>query len=280
MVLEKLKIDFFNELKDVYSSSELEFLFPIFLEDVFEITRGFARDSKTIIPEYRLGKWNQYLEKLKNNIPYQYVLGNTEFFGLHLKLNSSVLIPRPETEELLDYISKLDLSPAKSIADFGTGSGCIALGLKRLFPSAQVWAYDISLDALALAAENAEINGLAVNFEEFDILNIEKQPLEESYELIISNPPYIREMEKVEMEARVLNFEPESALFVDDSNPLIFYKAMEKIASHHLSLTGSMFLEINQYLAKETEMLFKERFWSTKLLKDLSGNWRFLQVWK
>lgn len=280
MKISDLKIQFETELQANYSKAELEFLYSIFMEELFSVSKGNLRFREMDEINSHLDSWNSAIIELKSGRPYQYVLGSTEFYGLKLKLNSHTLIPRPETEELLDLLSRENLKELKSIADFGTGSGCIALGLKKIFPDADVKGFDVSSTALEIAKQNSHDNNLEVEFLELDLLKVDQISMNSSFDLILSNPPYVRELEKNEMDKGVLEFEPHQALFVKDENPLLFYEILEGVGEKYLNLKGKMYFEINQFLATETEDLFKSKFWKTQLIKDMSGNWRFLKVWK
>lgn len=280
MKLLELKNQFFTQLQEVYSLSELEFLFPIFMEDLFTFPKETIRSNLQQEFLSDIKNFEKSIEDLKRGVPYQYVLGSTEFYGLKLKLNSSTLIPRPETEEMLDHIAKSNIKGVNTAADFGCGSGCIAIGLKKIFNNAKVCGFDISREALTIATENSMKNKLEVDFSKWDILSSSTRPLNKSFDLIVSNPPYVRELEKENMDSKVLEFEPHGALFVPNADALKFYEALEKIGQKHLNLSGIMFFEINQYLGKETEEIYKSKNWQVELFKDMSGNDRFLKVWK
>jgi release factor glutamine methyltransferase len=212
------------------------------------------------------------LSKLKKEIPIQYILGETEFFDLKFKVNNKVLIPRPETEELIEWVlknSKLKTQNSKlNILDIGTGSGCIAISLAKNLPNAEVYAIDISSEAIKIAQKNAEINKVSVNFIETDILKIEE--LQYTFDIIVSNPPYVRELEKEKMHQNVLANEPHLALFVENDNPLLFYDKIADLAKSYLTKNGNLYFEINQYLGKETVDLLKSKGFNTiELKKDL-----------
>ena len=218
------------------------------------------------------------LKRLQKHEPIQYILGEIEFFGLPFKVNKNVLIPRPETEELVEWILQDLQETGKDeprILDIGTGSGCIAISLAKNLPKALVSAIDISEAALETAKMNAALNGVEVRFLQKDILSMGE--LTEKYDLIVSNPPYVRELEKHEMKPNVLNNEPETALFVKDENPLLFYDKIAKLAQVGLKKNGGLYFEINQYLGKETEQLIREAGMETELRKDFLGNFRMLK---
>jgi release factor glutamine methyltransferase len=220
------------------------------------------------------------VERLKTHEPIQYILGVAEFFGLELKVQPGILIPRPETEELVDWICKTGIPTSAKILDIGTGSGCIPLALKNELPAAEVMAVDVSEKALSIAAENAQKHQLEVAFELADILKWEERswPL---FDVIVSNPPYVMEREKKLMEANVLEHEPELALFVSDTDPLIFYRALAQFASKQLNESGFLFFEINENLGDEMVDLVKQLgFKSIELRRDLNGKNRMLRCQK
>jgi len=218
---------------------------------------------------------------LKLQKPIQYILGEADFFGLILKVTPDVLIPRQETEELVDWITKSKHAENPSILDIGTGSGCIAISLAKSIRNVKVTAIDISANALAVAKENAIINNVSVDFLEVDILNptciIQNQP----FDIIVSNPPYVRDLEKALMNANVLDHEPHTALFVNDSDPLLFYRAIAVRSKELLNKTGIVFCETNEALGNETRQLFiREGYCDVELKKDLNGKDRMIKaIW-
>ena len=225
--------------------------------------------------EQELMIWNTILEKLKLEIPIQYIIGTTSFFGLDFNVNENVLIPRPETEELVDLIIKNCNSKTPKIIDIGTGSGCIAISLAKNIPLATVYAIDVSEKALEIAKVNATLNNVNVNFILANILDVDN--LNEQFDVIVSNPPYVRNLEKHEIKKNVLEYEPHLALFVNDNDALIFYKKIAELAKINLSQNGQLFFEINQYLGKETkELLENLDFKKVILKKDIYGNDRMI----
>jgi len=208
--------------------------------------------------------------RLKNFEPIQYILGETEFYGLKLAVNPFVLIPRPETEELVQWIIKSQLPENCKILDIGTGSGCIALALKNELKNAEVFGTDISENALVVARQNAIKNNLDVDFFQADILKWEKIDWK-TFDVIVSNPPYIRESEKKLIHPNVINHEPASALFVADSNPLVFYRSIAIFAKKQLSGNGLLFFEINENLGSEMKkMLICFGFSEIEIRKDIN----------
>jgi release factor glutamine methyltransferase len=223
------------------------------------------------------------LTRLKTGEPVQYILGHAEFYGLYFKVNPSVLIPRPETEELVEWaissVGSLQLA-AGSILDIGTGSGCIAISLKKNLKDAQVSAIDISPEALKTAKENAELNEVDVNFIQNDILNLTHHSLLTThYSLIISNPPYVTLDDKKQMHTNVTDFEPHTALFVPEDDPLIFYRAIADFASTHLEKGGLLFLEINENYGEQTVDILKHKLFNNiELRKDMSRKYRMIKA--
>ncbi|MGZ4034490.1 MAG: peptide chain release factor N(5)-glutamine methyltransferase, partial [Bacteroidia bacterium] len=266
---------------------------------------GIGIKGNETMSESELLKFNFAIKDLKKHKPIQYILGQADFYKLKFKVNEHVLIPRPETEELVDLIIKDYQSSGRnnndlSILDIGTGSGCIPIALKKNIPEAKISALDISEEALALAKENAEINGTEINFLKFDILSTLNLPAGQSglelltsnsehpisdiqsptpvFDIIVSNPPYIRISEKENMSQNVLNYEPHLALFVNDPNPLLFYKTIAGFALKYLKPNGKIYFEINQALGLESKyMLENKGFKNVELIKDLSNNYRILR---
>ena len=272
---------FIKELTPICSAEEAESFFYIIQEDLQQLKRvDLALNPDLSLSEEQLNKWNAYLSQPKLEIPVQYVLGKTNFFGLDFEVNPAVLIPRPETEELVDWIIESQKETAKDqnlrIIDIGTGSGCIAISLAKNIPNAQVTALDVSVDALATAKKNAQNNQVDVAFRNQNIL--ETNDLQEKFDVIVSNPPYVRDLEKVEIKKNVLDYEPHLALFVENDNALIFYKKIAELAQKNLKPNGFLFFEINQYLGPEMIGLLQEMgFKNIVLKKDIYGNDRMIR---
>lgn len=266
-----------SELKGLYPISEIEGFTRIIFEAVF----GWSFTKQVInkhekISEFDFNRIKEIVLRLKRFEPIQYILGETEFYGLTLNVNPSVLIPRPETEELVDWIVRENLPENSRILDIGTGSGCIALALKSRNKKSKVSGIDISESALEVAIENAIKNRLEVNFFLADILN-PKDSIFEVYDVIVSNPPYIRESEKLQMQSNVLEYEPENALFVSDNNPLVFYRSIVFFAEKHLADKGKLFFEINENLGSEMKsMLTDFGFCDIQIRNDINGKNRMI----
>ena len=266
-----------KELAGIYPNKEIEGFTRIILETVcgWGFTEQVLKKHERI-NESEFEKIKVIITRLKNFEPIQYILGETEFYGLKLKVNPSVLIPRPETEELVDWIVKSNLAENCCVLDIGTGSGCIALAVKSQLPKTSVSGVDISEMALKLATQNAVENNLNVDFLKADILNWE-QFTWEKYDVIVSNPPYIRESEKSEMQVNVLNFEPENALFVEDEDPLVFYRSIAAFAKNYLTKNGLLFFEINENMGEEmVDLLYDSDFLDIEIRKDINGKNRML----
>lgn len=229
--------------------------------------------------------WATITERLNNNEPIQYILGETEFYGRRFLVNDSVLIPRPETEELVKYVvdkqkNQFPISSHQlSILDIGTGSGCIAISLAKELPNFKVTAYDISEKALETAKRNAELNKADVTFEKVDILSSQFLILNSQFSIILSNPPYVTKQEIDRMQKNVLDFEPHLALFVEDSEPLIFYEAIANFAFNNLTDNGLVAVEINEALGEETAEVFRRKgFSEVEIIKDIHQKDRFVSA--
>jgi release factor glutamine methyltransferase len=281
MKIKEYRSQFIQELLSTYDEGEAESFFYLILEDKHQLKRiDLALDPELVFLEDEMALWNSILEQLKLEIPIQYLLGRTSFYGLDFEVNENVLIPRPETEELVEWIIKSSRSEVVSkklkVLDIGTGSGCIAISLAKNIPNAEVYAIDVSEKALATAKRNATLNQVNLTFIIQNIL--ETEDLNQQFDIIISNPPYVRNLEKQEIKKNVLDNEPHLALFVEDDDALIFYKKIAALAQKNLSDNGQLFFEINQYLGKDMfELLEKLKFKSIELRKDIYGNDRMIR---
>lgn len=271
-----------KELADLYPKSEIQGFIRIIFEHVcgFGYT-GFLLHKYEEIKVVHRKEIEEIVERLKQFEPLQYILGETEFFGLKLKVKPGVLIPRPETEELVQWMTKTPWPPNPKILDVGTGSGCIALALKKKLPDAKISAIDFSAEALKTATENAALNDLEVELIHFDILQWMTKTTWPLFDGIVSNPPYVRELEKAQMQPNVLQYEPETALFVPDNDPLIFYRQIGHFAQHYLKSGGKLFLEINENLGEETfRLLRRTGFKNIVMKKDIHGKNRMIKAAK
>ncbi len=286
MLIKEFRTKFISNLSTLYEREEVESFFYLILEKKHQYNRiDLALNPNLIFSEEEIHTWNLIIEQLKQEIPIQYILGSTSFFGMEFEVNEHVLIPRPETEELVEWIIENTLKnkqfnqklSALKILDIGTGSGCIAISLAKNFQNAQVFAIDISENALNTAKINAEINLTNVTFLRKDILNT--TDLEQQFDIIVSNPPYVRNLEKASIKKNVLEYEPHLALFVDDVDALIFYKKIAELATKNLSDNGLLYFEINQYLGNEMiELLTKFNFSNIELRKDIYSNDRMIKA--
>jgi len=268
--LSQLKINFTTVLQGVYDKEEVHCFFYILCDFFLQYSRfevSMALD--TIVSAKNITVFEKALLRLKKQEPIQYILGTTEFYGLTFKVNKHTLIPRPETEELVDWVlSNLhDQDSMLDILDIGTGSGCIAISLAKNIPTAIVSGLDVSEKALEIAKENAVKNQVLVSFCQKDILRTTS--LEKKYDVIVSNPPYVRQLEKKEMNPNVLDYEPGLALFVPNEDPLLFYRKIAQLAMVSLQTRGWLYFEINEYLSKEMDVLLKEiGFANIEIKKD------------
>ena len=261
-----------------YSTGEVAALSRIIAIEMLGIpqTTFFLKDDVALTAAQE-ALLSDALERLKKHEPIQYIQGYCDFCGFRFKVTPATLIPRPETSELVEWIASDNRGTAVDILDIGSGSGCIAVSLARKLPQSKITAWDISADALAVAAENSKTNGCAVTFEQVDILTY--RPTNKQYDVIVSNPPYIKENEKVDMEANVLDWEPRTALFVPDCDPLLFYRTIATDGKTMLKHGGTLFFEINRAHGKETmELLASLGYAGIELRKDFAGNDRMIKA--
>jgi release factor glutamine methyltransferase len=281
MKIKEYRSQFIQELTPIYDEGEAESFFYLILEEKRQLKRiDLALDPELVFLEKEMVSWNSILEQLKLEIPIQYLLGKTSFYGLDFEVNENVLIPRPETEELVEWIIKGNLKfegfKDLKILDIGTGSGCIAISLAKNMPNAKVYAIDISEKALATAKKNALLNKVDVTFITQNIL--ETEDLKQQFDIIVSNPPYVRNLEKQEIKKNVLDNEPHLALFVEDDDALLFYKKIAALSQKNLFENGQLFFEINQYLGKDSiALLEKMNYKNIELRKDIYGNDRMIR---
>lgn len=279
MYLKEIKNIFHVELDTLYGKEEVNSFFYMLIEHYLGLERFIlALEPSLVITKEEETPLFDALSRLKLEIPIQHIIEKTHFMDLDFKVSKDVLIPRPETEELVRWILEDVVNADKDlkILDIGTGSGCIPISIKKNVPEANVCSLDISDNALQIAIENAKNNKVEVEFIHASILEIDK--LHQKFNIIVSNPPYVRELEKKEMNGNVLKHEPELALFVSDEDPLLFYRKITEFAVHNLEKGGMLYFEINQYLGKETQLLLEEaNFSDIELRQDMFGNDRMLK---
>jgi len=281
MKIKQYRTQFIKELSPFYDAYEAESFFYLILEDRHKLRQiDLALNHELSFEENDFIMWEELVNHLKNEVPIQYLLGKTNFYGLDFEVNENVLIPRPETEELVEWIINENAIPEKSkkikILDIGTGSGCIAISLAKNLPNAEVFGIDVSKKAIETAKRNAVRNNVDVTFMFLNILETDVFACQ--FDIIVSNPPYVRNLEKIEIKKNVLDYEPHLALFVEDNDALIFYKKIALLSKTGLNKNGKLYFEINQYLGKEMiELLEKMDFKNVELRKDIYENDRMLK---
>jgi release factor glutamine methyltransferase len=274
---------FFNfaqqKLSAIYAEQEARSIVQLLLCNVLNIYKSDIYVNKEkMLSNAEIERLTLALNELEKSKPIQYVLGSTEFCGLPFAVNENVLIPRPETEELVEWILNICNNQTLRVLDVGTGSGCIAVVLKKKIPQAEVTAYDISEYALAVARENALKNGVNIAFERIDILAAQNLQVQK-FDVVVSNPPYVCASEKEEMNNNVLCYEPHLALFVQDSEPLLFYNAIANFALLNLNKKGFLFFEVNKNFGQQiVEMLQQKGFVNVELRDDMNGNPRMIRA--
>ncbi|WP_316766986.1 peptide chain release factor N(5)-glutamine methyltransferase [Pedobacter frigiditerrae] len=294
MQLKQLAQNFNESLTAIYQEDESHALFLVTLQHLLNFGRAdYLLKKELEITDEQVAKFLTILKELKTGRPIQYVLGEAHFYGLTFKVDESVLIPRPETEELVEWIITVCSSQFSvgnsllqttnhqlpTILDIGTGSGCIAISLKKNLPHTKVYALDIAADTIETAKQNANLNNVKVEFIKDDILTSSVLHLPLPISIIVSNPPYIKEDEKPAMHQNVVDNEPHRALFVSNENPLIFYEAIADFALKNLSDNGLLFFEINEYLGEETvNLLDSKGFKNIELKKDMQGKDRMIKA--
>jgi len=270
----------YDRLSSKYPRQEIESISKLIFEKVLGLSRlqVYLNQHETISPA-NLAQITEIVNRLIQFEPIQYILGETEFYGLPLKVNAAVLIPRPETEELVEWI--INNNPPKNpiVLDIGTGSGCIPIALSKNLPGASVDGWDISSEAIMVARENAELNQVMVNFCYADVLNQEYPAQPQKYDIIVSNPPYVTVSEQLSMLQNVIDYEPHIALFVPDNDPLLFYRAIADLAINQLKPGGKLYFEINEQFGNETAYLLSSKgFENIIIRKDINGKERMLKA--
>ncbi len=278
MTIKELSDSFRKHLKNQYAHTEID----SFIDIVFKALLGYKHyelilQANEILPDKITEYSISIIEQLKKYRPIQYILGYTEFYGLQLKVNESVLIPRPETEELIKWILDESKMFSGSILDIGSGSGCIAIALAKFLPDSKVTGVDISEDALKISKKNAALNKVKVEFHKIDILMGTFQNTGK-FDIIVSNPPYVTYNQKNSMEPNVVIYEPHTALFVPDEDPLVFYSAITRFAKGTLSRNGLLFFEINEEFADKIVELLSFSGFSAELRKDINGKDRMIKA--
>ena len=286
MTTGKFRNHFINLLEDLYPIEELKSFFYLLAEKYLNLSRiNIALQLNNELTPEEQSSFYQAVDRLRIHEPIQYILGETEFFGIPIIVNKQVLIPRPETEELVSWIIEDVDKKETTILDIGTGSGCIAISLAKKLKSAVVSAIDISNKAIEVAKKNALINNVNVEFSRVDVLNFEDKLVlqdkwKSKFDIIVSNPPYVRMQEKKLMQLNVIDHEPDIALFVEDDNPLLFYRRISELSRQYLKHNGTLYLEINEYLGVEMEKMLNEAgFKHVELKKDMFGKNRMIKCW-
>ncbi len=267
-----------KSLSQFYPDSEISALVRLLIEHVTKTSMpALLSDKNTKITSEEVLKISKIVERLQRFEPIQYILGETEFYGLTFTVNCNVLIPRPETEELVELILNENKGTTPRILDIGTGSGCIAVSLQKHLPKASVTGWDISDKALTVASLNSKNNAVNVAFNRVDILA--DYPDNERFDIIVSNPPYVLDSEKSDMHTNVLDYEPHTALFISDDDPLLFYNRIADVATRLLTKGGKLYFEINRAKGQETvKMLENKQFSNIRLIKDIWGNDRMIRA--
>ena len=279
MTYREAEIAFTRQLEALYSDREGKQLSNWVMENITgksRVDRLLRKDEE--MSDEMLDKWQFILNRMLQHEPIQYVLGEAPFMGILLKVNQHTLIPRPETEELVSWILDDYKDNNIRVLDVGTGSGCIALALKQFRPSWRITATDFSREAIATASSNGNRLNLSIEWKVLNMLEINHSGWGDTYEVIVSNPPYIPEKEKASLSQHVRDFEPSTALFVPDENPLIYYQALLANTPAHLTKGGRLYLEINDHLGEATLNLFVAAGWEAELRKDLQGNDRMIKA--
>jgi len=278
MTVNELYRQFLAELEHVYEKNEASNICAMLFENIAGITKpALVKNPERPLDENISLKLQDCLLELKQHKPIQYVIGEAWFYKMKLKVSPAVLIPRPETEEIADAIIQyLKDKPAASLLDIGTGSGCIPIAIKKNLGSIQVSAIDISTEALLIAIENSIQQQTAIDFQQANFLDEETWASFPSFDVIVSNPPYIPGNEKRSLDKNVTAFEPHSALFVEDERPLIFYEKIAAFAKTHLKKNGKIFVETHEQFAKQVAELFDKGLYSTKIINDMNGKQRMV----
>ena len=283
MTIRDAKQTIIEAIELIYDNREAVNIATLLLEELTGYSKMYQfLQKQSLVSEKISSKLNHCIERLSKGEPVQYIIGKAWFMEMELIVNSSTLIPRPETEELVDslikYLKTSDYQNVQ-ILEIGAGSGCIPIAIAKYYPNATITSIDISSDALDIAEKNAEKNNVTINWKQLNFLDQRQWNTLGSYDIIISNPPYIRKTEAATMHTNVLAFEPHTALFVEDNDPLIFYKAIQEFCKNHLNKNGAVFLEINEGLGKETAELFNTNF-TVEIKKDMQNKERMVMAYQ
>ncbi|MEO6671238.1 MAG: peptide chain release factor N(5)-glutamine methyltransferase [Ferruginibacter sp.] len=280
MTVNELYRAFLNELSHTYSIDEASNITAMIFEHFAGIDRSsLIKDPGKVLVKEKITAIQESLSALKKNKPVQYIIGEAWFYKMKLKVSAAVLIPRPETEELVETVIRtVKNKQGITVIDIGTGSGCIAIALKKNMAGSTVTAIDISEDALSVANENASRQDTLIKFLLSDFLSADNDGLLENYDVIVSNPPYIPINERAQMENNVVDYEPHTALFVENNQPLVFYERINAFAKDHLNKDGMIFLETHEDLAEDVCKLFEKNIYRTAIKHDMSGKQRIVIV--
>ncbi len=280
-IIRNIREEYVATLSGIYDHAEVISIFRILCYEYLGLKPAltvFSLDES--ISAMALERMNNALIELLNNKPVQYIIGKADFFDLSLKVTEGVLIPRPETEELVKWILD-DYSAIRdiNILDIGTGSGCIAISLKKNIPDSKVHAMDVSNSALKCASENALLHDIEIEFIKINILNENLWGTLPGYDIIVSNPPYVRYSERKFMRSNVIDYEPASALFVDNSDPMIFYRKVMEFSGDHLNAGGKIYFELNEITGRELpELAEKYGYIDVEIRTDLRGKLRLAKI--
>ena len=274
---------YFKELSDAlllhYPSREAESIAYIVVEHVLNYSKfEYAGHKHELFPENHKAKWDEIKSRLILGEPIQYVVKEAHFYGLKYEVDSSVLIPRPETEELVDLILMENGQENISLIDLGTGSGCIPVSIKKNRDNWKVWALDISKEALVVAEKNASNNNVHISFIQEDILNPNLNVENQKFDIIVSNPPYVPVSDKIKMHKNVADFEPHIALFSPDEDPVKFYKAIAEFSNQHLKESGKVYVEIHEKYGNEVKKLFENGFRKVQIISDINSKPRIVKA--
>lgn len=281
--LKEIKEQFFKGLENEFPVVELELMFNLLIEKYLDIPRVRGEQEEFLLNESQHQKFEEAFSRLKKHEPIQYILGEVDFFGRPFKVNSNVHVPRPETETMVNWVKEdfPELQKTKSSAltllDIGTGCGLLPITLGKELPL-RTTAVDLSDKALEVARENAQINNADVEFIQGDVLKWEKLPKE--FDIIVSNPPYVLEKAKKDVQRKILDYEPPVALYVKDDDPMIFNRKIAELAKENLSPNGLVYVEINKYLGAETAKVFAENGFKTEIRKDIFGSDRTVKAYR